>query len=508
MVIENANLSSLAPSTAAVESMTPPLLDGAGVSEGFSGALLAQIELLGAMKTEGSAPVPVTEPVALQDANSLESIAGLPVGKVDTQDFAALLGNDLPPSYKTENDVDHEAALAAVTDTLKYIGLETSAGEKAKMAGQNMKDVMAMTAPVPQNTKNVIAVPAGQSVQGMGEKAVSAEQDIVDVAAEAGQSLKDVVVMDAPVQPVQMDLGQGNDKSDKEQAEGDTQLTVVENDGITEELLAVVIVPPVMQAEQAKAVNDLASANADQELGLLPFTKPSIATAGSNQSANTPEDSLQSETVFRLPVPDKQGFNLNGFQSSGQADKAGRIEQQVLSLEAEKTLPRVGSDMALTNRIIDTKTEVPAMSKPLSHPEWSKDLGERIVWMNSRAIPSAEIRLNPPHMGPISVRVDVADDRATVVFIAQHAAVRETLEASIPKLREMMGAQHLNLVEANVYQGSAPDQGRSQSQNFAQTADGRRQGPVTVAGDEIDEVEQEVASGRAAVSKGLLSIYA
>jgi flagellar hook-length control protein FliK len=504
MIIETANLSSLAPSSTAVESVAPPLLDGAGISEGFSGALVAQIELLNAIKTEGAAPAQASEPIALQGAGVPQSVAGLTVGKVDTQDFAALLGNDLPSSYKTEDDVDHQAALAAVTDTLKYIGLKTSAGEKAEVAEQNMKDAIAMATPVPQNTKNAIAAPAEQSMQSMDEKAAPAEQGIVDVALEAGQSLKDVIV-DVPVQ---MDLEQGNDKSGKGLAEGDAQLTV-ENNVITEELLAAaVIVPPAMQAEQAKTANNLVPADADKEAGLLPFTKPLIANAKPNQPANVPDNRLQGETAFRQPVPDKQGFNLNDLQNSEQTEKAGRVEQQVLSLEGEKTLTRVGSDQALPNRIADNKMDVPAMSKPLAHPEWSKDLGERIVWMNSRAIPSAEIRLNPPHMGPISVRVDVADDQATVVFTAQHAVVRETLEASIPKLREMMGAQHLNLVEANVYQGPASDQGRPQPQNFAQTADGRRQEPATVAGDGIDELEQEVASGRAVVSNGLLSIYA
>jgi flagellar hook-length control protein FliK len=340
-------------------------------------------------------------------------------------------------------------------------------------------------------------------MQSMDEKAAPAEQDIVDVALEAGQRLKDVVV-DVPVQ---MDLEQGNDKSDKGLAEGGAQLTV-ENNVITEELLAAaVIVPPAMQAEQAKTANNLVPVDADKEAGLLPFTKPLIANAKLNQPANVSDNRLQGETAFRQPVPDKQGFNLNDLQNSGQTEKTGRVEPQSLSLEGEKTLTRVGSDQALPNRIADNKMDVPAMSKPLAHPEWSKDLGERIVWMNSRAIPSAEIRLNPPHMGPISVRVDVADDQATVVFTAQHAIVRETLEASIPKLREMMGAQHLNLVEANVYQGPS-DQGRPQPQNFAQTADGQRQEPTTVAGDGIDELEQEVASGRAVVSNGLLSIYA
>jgi flagellar hook-length control protein FliK len=509
MVIESANLSSLASSSAAVESVAPPLLDGAGISEGFADALVAQIELLSAVNAEDSAPVQALEPSGLQDVSALQGVVGQPVSEADAQDFAALLGNDLPPSYKTKDDDDHVAALAAVTDAWKYIGLETSADEKAKVAEQNMSDVLAMAAPVPQD-QSVIATPAANEpiVQNISEKAVPAEQNIAAEAVEAGQILQDAVVVDAPVQ---MDLGQSNDKPDKGQAEDDTQPMIVENNGITEELLAAALaVAPAMaiQAEPVKAANNLAPADAGEEAGPLPYTKPLITGAKPQQPTNVPENKQQSETAFRQPAPDKPVFNLSDLQNSRQTEKAGRIDQQGLSLEGEKALPRVGSDMVQPNRVVDNKTDVPAMTKPLSHPEWSKDLGERIVWMNSRAIPSAEIRLNPPHMGPISVRVDVADDQATVVFTAQHSAVRETLEASIPKLREMMGSQHLNLVEANVFQGPASDQGRSQAQNFTQTADGRRQVPMAESGDAADEVEQEVANGRAVASNGLLSLYA
>jgi len=508
MVIESANLSSLASSSAAVEGVAPPLLDEAGISEGFADALVAQIELLSAIKTEDSAPVQELGPSGLQDVSALQGVASLPVSEVDAQDFAALLGNDLPPSYKTKGDDDHVAALAAVTDAWKYIGLETSVDEKAKVAEQNIKDVLAMAAPVQQD-QNVIATPAANVpiAQSISEKTVPAEQNVVNETVVAEYILQDAVVVDAPVQ---MDLRQGNDKPDKGQAEDDAQPMVVENNGITEELLAAVVVAPAMatQAEPVKATSNVVPATADEEAGPLPYTKPLITGAKPQQPTNVSENRQQSETDFRQPAPDKPGFNLSDLQNSRQTEKAGRTDQQGLSLDGEKTLPRVGSDMALPNRVVDNKTDVPAMTKPLSHPEWSKDLGERIVWMNSRAIPSAEIRLNPPHMGPISVRVDVADDQATVVFTAQHSAVRETLEASIPKLREMMGSQHLNLVEANVFQGPASDQGRSQAQNFAQTADGRRQVPMTEAGDAADEVEQEVTSGRAVASNGLLSLYA
>lgn len=517
MNIESANLSSVVPGSGTVESMSPmspilsPLTDGDVSSEGFSTALVAQIELLSNIKTEGSLPLQTSAPVALQNVSGLQGVAGLPAGKIDTQDFAALLGNDLPASYQTKDDVDHEAALAAVTDTLKYISQGTTAGEKAVMAEQNMKDVIAMAVPVQQNMKDVVAVavPAEQNVQYAAEKAVPAEQNTTDVAAEADQSVNNVIAMNAPVQ---MDLEQGNDKPDKKPVEGEAQIAPVEDNRGAEELLATIILPSVIPAEQEKPVNNLTPAPVDtiKENGLLSFIKPSTGDAKPNQAAKVSDDVLQNKTAFRQPEQGKQDFNWKYFENARQAEKTVADERQVLNIDGEKTLPRVGADISQLNKpVVDNKIELPAMTKPLSHPEWNKDLGERIVWMNSRAIPSAEIRLNPQHLGPISVRVDVTDDQATVVFTAQHAVVRETLEASIPKLREMMGAQQLNLVEVNVSQGPSSEQGRSQSQNFAQNfADGRGQAAVGAVVDGVDDVEQEIESGRAIVSKGVLSIYA
>ncbi len=307
-----------------------------------------------------------------------------------------------------------------------------------------------------------------------------------------------------------MDLKQANDKADKKQVEGEAQIAGVEDNRGAEELVAAIILPAVIPAEQGKAANNLVPADAIEEEVLLSFIKPSTVDAKPNPSMKAPDDLLHSEAVFRQSVQDKQDFNLKYFENAGQAEKTGRVERQIIRLEGEKTLPRIGTDIAALNRsVVDNKADVPAITKPLSHPEWNKDLGERIVWMSSKAIPAAEIRLNPQHLGPISVRVNVADDQATVVFTAQHAATREALEASIPKLREMMGAQQLNLVEVSVSQGSASDQGRSQSQNYAQTADGRgQQGAAGAVVDGVDDVEQEIESGRAVVSKGLLSIYA
>lgn len=502
MNIESTTLSSIAPSNVIVENVSAPPVNGVVVSEGFSEALvaqIAQIELLSNMKAEDSMPLQTPEQAVLPSVNNSPSAAEVPVSKIDAQDFAALLGNDLPSSYKTTGDVDHEAALAAVTDTLKYIAsgtaVETTATTMAE-AEQNIEDEIAIAISALQDTKDtkvLAVVPAEQNVvekivQDVVEKTVQVEQNQPEAAAAVATANTDTVNTDTAV---------------AEAANTNTDIQGID------ELLAAVILPSVIPVEQGKPVNNLTPSNATvAEDELLSFIKPSIEDGKTNQITKSSTGVVNTAAVFRQPDQAKQDFSLKYFENAGQAEKAVHVEQQVVGIEEEQTLPRIGTEIVQPNKpAVDNKADVPAITKPLSHPEWNKDIGERIVWMSNKAIPSAEIRLNPQHLGPISVRVDVTDDKATVAFTAQHAVVRETLEASIPKLREMMSAQQIDLVEVNVSQGSASDQGRSQSQNFAQTS-GRGQGMTGGVIDGVDDIEQEIESGRAVVSKGLLSLYA
>ena len=214
-------------------------------------------------------------------------------------------------------------------------------------------------------------------------------------------------------------------------------------------------------------------------------------------------DFLQKETVLRQSIQNEQGFNLQSLENAGPSEKTAVIEKQASISGIEQAAPGVTADMIPLHRPVDNRTDSPAITRPLTHPGWSKDLGEQIVWMNNKAIPAAEIKLNPEHLGPISVRIDVNKDQATIMFTAQHAEVKEAIEASIPKLREMLGTQQLNLVNVNISQNSTSDQGRSQSQTFSKTPENREQGIEGVT-DTIEKKEHD----RVVVSKGLLSLYA
>ncbi len=94
---------------------------------------------------------------------------------------------------------------------------------------------------------------------------------------------------------------------------------------------------------------------------------------------------------------------------------------------------------------------------PVAQPGWDKAIGERIQWMIGREIQNAEIKLTPPNLGPLEIRISVQNDQASVSFIAAQSLTREALEAAIPRLREMFGEANLNLVDVGVGQGDGSD---------------------------------------------------
>jgi flagellar hook-length control protein FliK len=239
-----------------------------------------------------------------------------------------------------------------------------------------------------------------------------------------------------------------------------------------------------------------------------------------NHSSNTPQNSsLSNDTSLNQSIDNKQNIDAKSFATLLTAEKADVISVS----SADKATPQAVN--AVVNKLAqDVKSaDVAPLTRPLSHPQWNEDLGERIVWMNSRGISSAEIKMNPEHMGPITVRIDMNQDQATIAFTAQNSAVRDALEASLPKLRDMLSAQQVNLADVSVSQQSTSnsDSGRSA---FAQaTADmsngqGNRQNTPEVdsegnliASNANNETVDEFENGQVISTNGtngLLSIYA
>ncbi len=163
---------------------------------------------------------------------------------------------------------------------------------------------------------------------------------------------------------------------------------------------------------------------------------------------------------------------------------------------------------------VQAKAEVLAMTKHFASPQWSQELSERVIWMHKQELPTAQLNLNPKHLGPVSIRVEVNQDQTNVNFSAQHAVVKEAIEAAIPRLKEMFSAQQLTLVEVNVSQHQSEQ--KSSQNPFLGQGEGRSSGQQ--AHGELNEQESqaqtataiidEIEAGRAISGQGILSIFA
>lgn len=222
------------------------------------------------------------------------------------------------------------------------------------------------------------------------------------------------------------------------------------------------------------------------------------------------EDSLQAEQSI---VKNKQN-EMSSLLMAKQNEKMNILESKAPELTMERVLPKFAMDIASLNRAVpaENKTEIAPMTKHFAHPEWNKEMGERVIWMHKQAIPSAELRLNPGHLGPITIKIDMTQDQATVAFTAQHAAVKEAIDAALPRLREMFSAQQLNLAEVSVSQEEA---GQKQHRSFSQMGSDARKGDKE-ANEALDneftekpmDIAGEIEAGRAISSQGVLSIFA
>ncbi|QGX38273.1 flagellar hook-length control protein FliK [Permianibacter aggregans] len=87
---------------------------------------------------------------------------------------------------------------------------------------------------------------------------------------------------------------------------------------------------------------------------------------------------------------------------------------------------------------------------PLFSPQFAELLGQQTLSMSQRKIDSAEIRLDPPDMGPMEIKVSQSEGEIKVHFIVQQALTREQVENAINRLREMFDASQLQLADVTV----------------------------------------------------------
>ena len=85
----------------------------------------------------------------------------------------------------------------------------------------------------------------------------------------------------------------------------------------------------------------------------------------------------------------------------------------------------------------------------------AKQLQERVSALLNINNKEAEIRLDPPEMGSMQIRIRSDAEQAHINFVVQNQQAKEALEQSLPRLRELLAQQGIELGESNIQQGNS-----------------------------------------------------
>ena len=147
--------------------------------------------------------------------------------------------------------------------------------------------------------------------------------------------------------------------------------------------------------------------------------------------------------------------------------------QQSAHQALQSELVSIDSHMNENNQVRAESTKAQLQfegaDKPVNilKPEGQQQLHEKIRWMVNARNSMAEIRLDPPELGSMQVRVNVSGDAASVSFIVQSQHAKDALADAMPRLKDMLAEQGINLGESEVRKDNSSQNGDGSGQQLA-----------------------------------------
>lgn len=195
--------------------------------------------------------------------------------------------------------------------------------------------------------------------------------------------------------------------------------------------------PAATAAQEALAALDEAA----QTEGVASDVASKLESGGGETKSGDPK--LTTDNANQLHVLTA----ANRHPSAGSGDVAAQLAQ-------------AGSDAASQSR---DKSQLMSAVHLSNAQQAAPELAERMTLMIGQKWHEAEIQLEPQGLGKMSIQLSIdQDQKASVQFVVQQGHARELLEQALPKLRDMLASQGVQLGQTSVQQQAA---GQQHSQN-------------------------------------------
>jgi flagellar hook-length control protein FliK len=216
------------------------------------------------------------------------------------------------------------------------------------------------------------------------------------------------------------------------------------------------IAPSVPAAAADSKATDILTASGLNPAGVKKATHQTGAPVSEKAVQATATQASEAGGVKPPATPEFKAELIKASESAQHSDAPGA---QALAQTAGAMIAATQSTDA---RPVETQTTIAA---PLGSNAWPDEFSQKVTWICNQQNQVAELHLNPPDLGPMSVVLTVADNQASAVFTSPHSAVREAIENAMPKLRESLAENGIMLGNATVSDQAPRDNG---SNNFTQ----------------------------------------
>ena len=253
--------------------------------------------------------------------------------------------------------------------------------------------------------------------------------------------------------------------------------------------------------------------------------KPAVLRADSVASANANSTAVLSQLTGSangmnqsMGVMSRMAVFNSAMNAASSGDPSIDLQQLSRAGNAATPLPTAGltaapedaSGFAATlSRLPGTASTsfMPSLSlaTPVGHSAWANELSQRVTWLANNELREAQLQLHPRSLGSVEVRIAFGhEQQLNISFSAANPIARDALDANLPRLREMLEQQGLQLADASISHES-----REEREQRQQVGEGR------VGDDDAghnDEPGNELLAGNTIAAtrlgEGMLDAYA
>ncbi|MGL1042727.1 flagellar hook-length control protein FliK [Vibrio vulnificus] len=146
--------------------------------------------------------------------------------------------------------------------------------------------------------------------------------------------------------------------------------------------------------------------------------------------------------------------------AAGLASVKGSSKQTSTETQGAQPTTSLYSAQTVTGQTRAENVAAQQPSMPLTRELANEQVAEKVQMMMSKNLKQLDIRLDPPELGRMQIRMTMNNDIANVHFTVTNPQARDIIEQTLPRLREMLAQQGMQLADSSVQQQASGQQQR------------------------------------------------